>query len=129
MTDRPTVVIAEDDFVIGEALRLIVEREFDVLAVVEDGLAALEAAAQRRPSIMLLDISLPLLRGFDAARAIRKQHPGIKLIFVSNYSERAYVEEARAIGASGYVLKNRAAEELPAAIRTALAGEFFANEI
>jgi DNA-binding NarL/FixJ family response regulator len=129
MPDKPTLVIAEDDFLIGESLRVILQPEFNVLAVVDDGAAAIEAAARHHPAVMLLDISLPVLKGFDAARAIRKQHPDIKLLFVSSYSDRAYVDEARAMGASGYVLKSRVASELPQAIRTALGGKFFANVI
>ncbi|HEX4749507.1 MAG TPA: response regulator transcription factor [Bryobacteraceae bacterium] len=123
---KPTVVIAEDDVVIREGcLRLTLEPFFEIVAAVEDGRAAVTSVEEQKPDVVLLDVSLPVLRGFDAAREILANHPDIKLLFVSNYAERAYVEAALEMGASGYVLKSRAFAELPDAIRTALSGEFY----
>lgn len=123
---NPTVLIAEDDFLIFEGiLRPLLVREFDIVAAVGDGLQAVAAAEEHRPEIVLLDISLPGLRGFDAARTILANQPQCKVLFVSNYMERAYVEAAEDMGASGYVLKSRVSGELIDAIRAALAGEFY----
>ena len=126
MKRRPTLVIADDNFTIVEgSIRPLLERDFDIVATVHDGKAAVVAAGQYLPSVILLDVSLPVLRGFDAAREIITKHPDLKILFVSNYAERAYVDEARRIGASGYVLKNRVASELLDAIGVALNGGFY----
>jgi two-component system, NarL family, nitrate/nitrite response regulator NarL len=123
---KPTVVLAEDDAVIREGcLRASLEPFFEIIAAVEDGQAAVMSVEEHKPDVVLLDVSLPVLRGFDAARKILANHPDIKLLFVSNYAERSYVEAALEMGASGYVLKGRAFTELPDAIRTALNGEFY----
>lgn len=123
---KPTIVIAEDDAVIREGcLRATLEPFFEIVAAVEDGQAAVMSVREHKPDVVLLDVSLPVLRGFAAARKIIANHPDIKLLFVSNYADRAYVEAAFEMGASGYVLKTRAFTELPDAIRTALNGEFY----
>ncbi len=123
---KPTVLIAEDDAVIREGcLRATLEPFFEIVAAVEDGEAAVAGVEDHKPDLVLLDVSLPLLKGFDAARQILAKYPEIKLLFVSNYSERAYVEAAFEMGAAGYVLKSRAFTELLDAIRTALGGQFY----
>lgn len=125
---KPTVVIAEDDFLIREGcIRPLLNREFEILAEVDDGQEAVAAAVKHKPDVILLDVSLPVLRGFDAARNIRSHQSATKIVFVSNYSERAYVEEAERLGASGYVLKSRAATQLIPAIKTALSGAFYSG--
>lgn len=123
---KPTVIIAEDNFLIREGcLRPTLETDFEVVTVVEDGKAAIAAAEQYRPDVILLDVSLPVMRGFEAARKIIASQPKIKVLFVSNYSDRDYVEEALRMGASGYVLKSQAASELVQAIRIACSGQFY----
>ena len=123
---KPTVVIAEDDFVILEgALRPVVSPDFEIVRTVTDGEAAVAAAQELRPEVVLLDISLPRLRGFDAARKILAAQPECKVLFVSNYWDTEYIQAAKEIGAGGYVFKTRIRSELPAAIRTALAGDFY----
>jgi DNA-binding NarL/FixJ family response regulator len=123
---KPTVVIAEDDAVIREGcLCATLEPFFEIVAAVDNGEAAVASVERHKPDIVLLDVSLPVLRGFDAARRILAKQPEIILLFVSNYSDRAYVEEASRIGAAGYVLKTRAFAELTDAIYRALAGEFY----
>lgn len=123
---KPTVVIAEDDALIREGcLQATLEPFFEIVASVEDGEAAIISVEEHRPDVVLLDVSLPVLRGFDAAQKILANYPDIKILFVSNYAERSYVEAAFEMGASGYVLKSRAFTELADAIRTALNGEFY----
>jgi DNA-binding NarL/FixJ family response regulator len=127
---KPRVVIAEDDAVIREGcLCASLEPFFEIVAAVEDGEAAVMSVEDEKPDIVLLDVSLPVVRGFDAARRMLAKHPEIKVLFVSNYAERAYVEAAMEMGAAGYVLKSRAFTELPDAIKTALNGEFYRSGI
>ena len=123
---KPTVVIAEDDAVIREGcLCASLEPFFEIVAAVEDGEAAVMSVEDYKPDVVLLDVSLPVLGGFDASRRILAKHPETKLLFVSNYAERAYVEAAFEMGASGYVFKGRAFTELSDAIKTALTGKFY----
>jgi len=120
------ILIAEDDFLILEgSLRPLLEKEFEIVAAVGDGFEAVAAAEEHKPEIALLDMSLPGLPGFDAARRILATQPDCKVLFVSCYSERAYIDGAKELGASGYVNKSRIVTELVKAIRTAQAGEFY----
>jgi len=92
----------------------------DVAGAVRDGRALLEAASLLKPDVIVLDISLPLLNGIDAARQIKKELPDTKVLFLTMHSNPKYLSEALKVGASGYVLKTSAREELPGAIEDAL---------
>ena len=94
---------------------------------VTDGLAAVREAQELQPDLILLDIGLPSLNGFEAARQIRKLSPSSKIIFVTQESSAHLVEEAFNSGACGYVIKASAGSELPAAIATVLGGEHFVS--
>ncbi|HXS94636.1 MAG TPA: response regulator transcription factor [Candidatus Limnocylindrales bacterium] len=123
---KPRVLIAEDDFLILEgSLRPALCRHFEVVAIAGDGEEAVAKAKQLRPDVVLLDISLPKLSGFDAGRQILAAQPGCKVLFVSNYWDPAYIQAAREMGAGGYVFKSRIVTELTSAIQTALAGGFY----
>ncbi|HEY4087986.1 MAG TPA: response regulator transcription factor [Bryobacteraceae bacterium] len=123
---KARVLIAEDNFLIAEgSLRPTVARDFEVIGLVADGKEAVAAAEQLQPDVVLLDVSLPTLRGFDAARQILVSQPNCKVLFVSNYWDAAYVQAAREMGAGGYVFKSRAPTEIVPAIRSALAGRFY----
>lgn len=125
-TSKPTILIAEDDFIIREGLlKSVLEPHFTIVASVDDGHDAVSAAREHKPRIALLDISLPGLHGFEVARQILAASPSCKVLLVSNYADRAYPRAAQELGASGYVLKSRATNELLGAIETALAGGFF----
>lgn len=121
----PTILLAEDDFIIRQGLQLLLEPHFTIVASVDDGREAVAAAAEHKPDLALLDISLPGLRGFEAARQILVAHPACKVLLVSNYGDPAYPGAAQEMGASGYVLKSRAGSELLPAIESALAGNFY----
>lgn len=121
-----TILIAEDDFLIREGLlRPLLEPHFTIVGAVEDGLEAVKAASEYKPDVVLLDISLPRVRGFEAARQILAARPDCKVLLVSNYADCTYPDAAREMGAGGYVLKSRVATELLPAIQTALTGDFF----
>jgi DNA-binding NarL/FixJ family response regulator len=104
-------------------LRRLVEETCDVVGAVEDGRALVEAAQQLEPDLILLDISMPLLNGIDAARQIKKFHPSTKLIFLTMHTSPSYVTEAFHVGASGYLLKRSAPMELPLAIEAVMKGQ------
>ena len=102
--------------------------DFPVAAIVGEaanGREAIEAVEQHRPDIVLLDVSMPVMNGFEAARVLRERLPETRIIFASQHAESTYVEEAFRLGASGYLLKKAAAAQLPEAVRTVFAGGVF----
>jgi len=117
---RPTVLLADDHPLILDALRSLLDPVCDVVGAERDGRALMKVASQLKPDVIVLDISLPLLNGIDAARQIKKELPNTKVLFLTMHSNPKYLTEALNAGASGYVLKTSAAEELPGAIEDAL---------
>jgi len=126
---KPRLLIADDHTLVLEGLRKILEAECELVGTVEDGRALMEAARQLNPDLILLDISMPLLNGIEAARQIRKSNPDAKLIFVTMHGDPDYVREAMRTGASGYVLKRSAASELVTAIREVLKGKTYVTPL
>ena len=126
---RPTVVIAEDFVLLQEEIRRILEPEFEVVAAVEDGRAALESIGMQRPDILLVDVSLPGLGGFMLAERVRSTSPETKVIFVTAYDDPKYIARAFEIGAKGWVLKGSISAELRTAIRTALDGGLYRSRL
>jgi len=94
---------------------------------VTDGLAAVQKAVELQPDLILLDIGLPTLNGFEAARQIRNLVPESKIIFFSQESSADVVQEALSIGAWGYVVKTRAGTELLAAVEAVISGKRFVS--
>lgn len=125
----PRVLLADDHTLVLEGFRRIVEQRCEVVGVVEDGRALLEAVIRLRPDLILLDISMPLLNGLDAARQVKKLCPDVKLIFVTMHADPAYVSEAFKAGASAYLLKRSAARELDQAIDFVMKGQFFVTAL
>ena len=122
---KPRVLMADDHSLILAGLRKLVEVDCDVVGMVEDGRALVEAAQKLRPDLILLDISMPLLNGLEAARQLRTLVPESKLIFLTMHASPTYATEAFQVGASGYLLKRSAASELSLAIRSVLQGQYY----
>jgi PAS domain S-box-containing protein len=122
-TKKRRVLIGDDHPLFASGVANLLQETYEVVGVVADGLALVRAAEQLNPDLVLLDISMPIMNGFDAARQIRKSVPGSKLLFLTTYSSPAYVEEAFKSGADGYLVKHAAPAELPVAIATVLRGE------
>ena len=120
---KPRVMMADDHSLILAGLRKLVEVECDVVGTVEDGRALVEAAQKLRPDLILLDISMPLLNGLEAARQLTKLVPESKVIFLTMHASPTYATEAFQAGASGYLLKRSAASELSQAIQSVLQGQ------
>lgn len=100
---------------------------FQVICEVSDGLQAVQKAKEHQPDLILLDIGLPTLNGIAAARQILKLAPESKIIFVTQESSPAVVQEALNLGARGYVVKTRAAIDLLAAVEVVLEGRQFVS--
>jgi DNA-binding NarL/FixJ family response regulator len=113
---RPRLLLADDHPLVLAGLRSLLEAECEVLEVASDGRSLVEAALRLKPEVIVLDIGLPLLNGIDAARLIKKELPETKLLFLTMHSNLAYLKDALAAGASGYVLKTSAREELLGAV-------------
>jgi DNA-binding NarL/FixJ family response regulator len=126
---RSTVLIADDHAVVVEGLRRILDRpEFEVAGVAIDGQALLQAARQSQPDLIITDVAMPMLNGIDAVREIRRQNRKSKVIFLTMHPEIAYATAALAAGASGYVLKSAAGEELINAIHDVLDGRTYVSK-
>lgn len=119
------ILLGDDHALILNGIRATLEPQFSVVGQARDGVALVKAAEELRPDIVVLDISMPLLNGFEAARKIRETLPTIKLIFLSQHLNPAYLREALKIGATGYVLKAETSEELQTAVKTVLRGETY----
>lgn len=124
-TKKPRLLMADDHSIMLAGLRKLVEGTCEVVGAVEDGRALVEAAERLRPDLILVDISMPLLNGMDAARQIKKSVPDAKLIFLTMHASPVFATEALQTGASGYLLKQSAASELPVAIETVLKGQIY----
>jgi DNA-binding NarL/FixJ family response regulator len=124
-TKRPRVLICEDSVLLQEAIRAVVEPECEIAGLVEDGRIAIEMIMAEQPDIVLVDVSLPGASGFVIAETAAAANARARILFVTAYSDRAYVQRAFDIGASGYVLKDSIRTELLPAIRTALNGGHF----
>lgn len=122
---RARLLLADDHTLVLEGIRRLLEPYFELVAIARDGRAVVKAVEEKRPDIVLLDITMPGLNGIDAARQIKRICPAAKLIFLTMHADREYVSEAFRAGASGYLLKWSAEEELTTAIQTVLEGRTY----
>jgi two-component system, NarL family, invasion response regulator UvrY len=113
-----TVMIVDDHTLIRETWSFLLGRNenFEVIAEVGDGQKAIDIARDKRPNIILLDINMAPLNGFDVLKMVRKQSPGSKVIAVSMHSQPAYAKKMLRLGARGYVTKNSPRQEMLDAI-------------
>jgi DNA-binding NarL/FixJ family response regulator len=119
---RTRILLADDHTMICAGFQKLLEPEYEVVGSVGDGRALLKAAADLKPDLVLVDVGMPLLNGLDAGRELKKQLPGIKLIFLTMNPDPDVASEAFRIGASGYLLKNSREEELLQAVHDAVRG-------
>jgi len=115
------ILIADDHKIIREGLCHLFEQQPDmeVIGEAENGRVAIQLIRKLNPDVVILDVCMPELNGVDAARQIKKEFPNIKLIALSMHTDRRFVEGMLAVGASAYVLKEGAFEELVHAIQCA----------
>lgn len=112
------IVLADDHAMIRQGLKLVLETEgFDVAGEASNGAEAVELCQKVRPDVAVLDISMPLLNGIDAARQILKHQPGAKIILLTAHTHERYAVESLRHGVTGYLLKENAADELVQAVR------------
>jgi DNA-binding NarL/FixJ family response regulator len=122
---RPRILLADDHPLVLEGFRRILEGPYELVGTVEDGRTLLEASKTLEPDMVLLDVSMPLLNGIDAAAQLKKLQPRVKIIFVTMHADTDYVRSAFEAGASAYLLKRSAVDELEQAIRAVMAGHSY----
>ena len=112
------VLLADDHHVMRQALKVLLEQKgFAIVAEAADGLEAVREANEKHPDVAVLDLSMPLLNGIDAAKQIRHDVPATKMVLLTMHSDEQYILEAIRAGITGYVLKNEAATDLVKAIQ------------
>jgi DNA-binding NarL/FixJ family response regulator len=123
--NRPRVLLADDHRMVAEGLKSLLSPEFELVGVVEDGLALIDAAKKLRPDVIVADITMPRLNGLGALTQLKKEIPRVRVIFLTMHQDVAYARRALDSGASGFVLKHSAPAELVAAIHAALEGKTY----
>lgn len=126
---RPRLMLVDDHTILVEAFRKLLEPFYDVVGSVADGRALLEVAPQLMPEVVVLDIGLPLMNGLEAGIRLKEQMPNVKLVFLTMNDDPDLAVEAMRSGASAYLLKNSAAEELLRAIQMALKGNRYVTPL
>jgi DNA-binding NarL/FixJ family response regulator len=125
-TGRISVLIADDHRLFREALRLVLERECEVVGEAASGEEAVALAVRTRPNIVLLDVGMPGVGGLNAAHRLAKEAPASKVVILSQHEDEEYVIEAMVeAGAAGYLVKTDAAAELLSALRAVAAGRSY----
>jgi DNA-binding NarL/FixJ family response regulator len=121
------ILLGDDHSLILEGVRRLLESHYAVVGSAVNGQALLQAALQLAPDLVVLDISMPILNGIDAAREIRRALPATKFIFLSMHSNAIYLHKALEAGASAYVLKSGATEELLTAVEAVRRGRSYVS--
>jgi CheY-like chemotaxis protein len=117
---RARILLADDDLHVLATVNKLLQTDFEIVDMVSDGPSLVAAAFKFQPDVIVTDISMPKLNGIEAIRQIRGFLPGIKCIFLTMHGASGYRREAQSVGATGYVLKSSAREELNQAIRQAM---------
>lgn len=123
------VLLVDDHTLFREGLRALLAAESDISVVGEaaDGREAVEKVEALAPDLVLMDIVMPRMDGLEATARIKQRHPAVRVLILSMYDDEEYVQEAIQAGASGYLLKGTAADDLIVAIREVHAGSSFLN--
>lgn len=122
---RAKILLADDHRIVAEGLRGLLEPDFELVGIVEDGRAMLEAVDKLKPDVVVADVSMPLLNGIEAVRQLKKKNKNIRVVMLTMHLDVTYAASAFEAGASGYVLKHSAPSELITAINSALKGRTY----
>lgn len=122
---QPRVLIADDHSIVAEGLRSLLDKRYNVVGIVPDGRALLVEAPKLKPDIIVLDISMPLLNGLDAAERLKSSLPNAKFVFLTMNDDPNLAAAALNLGPVGFVLKHAAASELLKAVSEVLQGKSY----
>jgi DNA-binding NarL/FixJ family response regulator len=124
---RPRIFLADDHSLLLEAFSNLLEPKYEVVGTATDGRKMLQMVTKLLPDVVLMDIAMPNLNGFDAGEKLKKKLPDVKLVFLTVNEDPDMVTEAFRIGANGYLLKSSAASELFQAIEAVLASKSYVS--
>lgn len=126
---RTRLLIADDHVMFAQGLESLLRDEFDLLGTARNGEELVEATLRLQPDVILVDISMPVLNGFDAVRSIKANGSDAKIVFLTMHDDATLLSEAFRCGASGYILKQAAGEELVNAIREVAQGNNYVSPL
>ena len=129
ITMAKRILLADDHVLMLEGLARMLSSEFEIAGAVRNGRTLLTAAEHLRPDAVVLDVGMPELNGIEAARRLNKMLPAIKIVFVTQQLDPAYVHAAFSAGAKAYVAKQSAGKELIQAIHSALHDHYYVTPL
>ena len=124
---RARIVVADDNKEIRDKAVRLLEPEFEVVALVDDGEALMQVVPQMRPDVCITDISMPKINGIEAAARLKQNGFESKILFLTVHEDRDSIRAALEVGAAGYVLKSRMATDLCMAVNGVISGEVFVS--
>src|SRR5271170_824926 len=122
---RPRLLLADDHAIFSDALRVYLEKDFDIVGVVSDGRTLVDETIRIRPDVIIADVGMPLLNGLDAARRIKELAPKIKFVFLTMQDDANLAAAALELGPVAFVLKHSAGLELREAIKEVMRGHSY----
>jgi DNA-binding NarL/FixJ family response regulator len=126
---RPRIILADDHTLVLDALKNLIEPEFEVVGTFNDGQSLVQAVSELNPNVVVLDIGMPTMNGLNAGQRIKQMMPMVKLVYLTMNDDPDVAGEAFRLGASGFVLKNSAATELLQAIRKVVRGGYYVTPL
>lgn len=126
---KTRVLLAEDHTIVAEGLKSLLEDEFELVGMVSNGRALLDAAKRLKPDVIVADISMPVLNGLDAARQLKRENVAARIVFLTMHDNVPLATEAFRAGASGYLLKQSASKELITAIHEVVKGHSYVTPL
>src|SRR5215470_8300672 len=126
---RPKVLIADDHVIFSQGLQSLLQDEFDIVGSVTNGRDLVDAARNLSPEVIVVDISMPVLNGLAAVRQLRREGNNTRVVFLTMHAEAEIVVEAFRAGATGYVLKQSAGNDLIAAIHASLRSQTYVTPL
>jgi DNA-binding NarL/FixJ family response regulator len=128
---KTKILLVDDHKILRDGIRSLVKGydDIDVIGEAPDGRTALQMVKKLLPDLVIMDISMPDMNGIDATRKIRNEHPDIKIIALSMHHDKQFVSEIFRAGASGYLIKDSAFDELDHAIRVVMSGKTYINPL
>ena len=127
--ERARIVLADDHPELLTCIAGMLNSEFDVVEMVSDGQALVEAAQRLSPDVLISDITMPVLDGLEAARRVKQAGSTAKVVFLTIHQDQDFVKTALEAGGQGYVVKSRLASDLILAVREVLAGRSFISNL
>jgi DNA-binding NarL/FixJ family response regulator len=123
------VVVCDDQAIVRDGLEMLLklEPDIEVVGMAEDGAAAVDMVAKKKPDLVLMDLKMPIMNGVEATRQIRANYPDVKVLVLTTYDDDEWVFDAIQAGASGYLLKDTPRDEVIKAIRGTVAGKAYVD--